>query len=76
MSNVPRVSVIIPYYNGPQFIQEAVGSVLAQKGDFRLEEIIVVDDGSTDRTGEIAGTYGPPVRLIRTPTPVFYDVAV
>ena len=33
MSNVPRISVIIPYYNRPQFIEEAVGSVARVGGE-------------------------------------------
>ena len=45
------VSVIIPVYNGERFLAEAVETVHAQEYD-RLE-IIVVDDGSTDRTSEI-----------------------
>jgi glycosyltransferase involved in cell wall biosynthesis len=47
----PRVSVLMPVYNGAAFLEEAVASVLRQSfADF---ELIVVDDGSTDRTPEI-----------------------
>lgn len=59
---MPRVSVIIPAYNAEAFIGEALESVLQQT--VRPEEIIVVDDGSTDRTAEIARSFGPPVIVI------------
>lgn len=50
---VPLISIIMPCLNGEQHIQTAIDSVLAQScGDF---ELIVVDNGSTDRTPEILG---------------------
>ena len=59
----PRVSVFIPTYNRQDLIGDAVGSVLAQT--FRDFELIVVDDGSTDRTCEIVEAFGDPrVRLV------------
>jgi glycosyltransferase involved in cell wall biosynthesis len=51
----PPVSVIVPVYNGERFLTEALDSILAQTySDF---ELIVVDDGSTDRSREIAQSY-------------------
>ena len=52
------ISVVIPAYNHEQFIEAAVDSVLQQSwGDL---ELIVIDDGSTDRTGEIVQGYDDP----------------
>jgi glycosyltransferase involved in cell wall biosynthesis len=45
------VNVVIPVKNGAQFIAEAVASALGQPG---VERVIVVDDGSTDNSAEIA----------------------
>lgn len=58
-----RVSVVIPVYNGEQFLGDAIASVLAQ-GD-ELLEILVVDDGSTDGSAALAESFGCPVRVIR-----------
>ena len=51
----PSVSVIIPAFNGQEYLAEALASVAAQSHPDL--EIIVVDDGSTDRTAEIAQTF-------------------
>ncbi len=45
----PRVSVVVPLYNAERWIGETLGSVLAQTYDPGLLEVVVVDDGSTDR---------------------------
>ncbi len=58
----PLVSVVIPCYNQAHFLGEAIESVLAQT--HRSFEVVVVDDGSTDGTSEVAGRY-PKVRLVR-----------
>src|SRR4030043_1300408 len=59
---MPKVSVIIPTYNRLPRLKEAVQSVLTQ--DFEDFELIVVDDGSTDRTSEEMKQYGGRVKVI------------
>jgi len=58
-----RVSVIIPVFNHEKYIAECVESVLGQT--YRDFEVVVVDDGSTDRTPEILKRYGDRIRYIR-----------
>lgn len=53
--NFPLISVIIPIYNGEQWISEAFASLQAQT--YPNMEIIVVDDGSTDQSKTIIHTY-------------------
>jgi hypothetical protein len=59
----PLVSVVIPTYNCEPYIRETIESVLAQR--HRPIEVIVVDDGSSDRTPDIAASFGEPVRVVR-----------
>lgn len=57
-----KVSVIIPAYNGDRYLGSAIDSVLQQTN--RDYEIIVVDDGSTDNTAEVAKQYGDRIRYL------------
>jgi len=61
--NESLVSVVIPTYNRAGTIGRAVNSVLAQS--WRPLEVIVVDDGSTDRTADVLASFGGKIRLIR-----------
>lgn len=56
------VSVIVPAYNAQPFLARAIGSV--ERQTFTDFEVVVVDDGSTDATAEIAGGFGS-VRYVR-----------
>lgn len=61
----PHVSVVIPAYNAVGTLSRAVESVFAQTyGDW---ELIIVDDGSTDGTADVARAYGGRIRLVSTP---------
>lgn len=57
------VSVIIPAYNAELFIQATLASVLSQT--YTNIEVLVVDDGSTDRTAEIVQTFADRDRRVR-----------
>lgn len=61
----PFVSVLIDTYNHERFIEKAVASVLEQDFPAEDQEILVVDDGSTDRTPEILKKFEPRVRILR-----------
>jgi glycosyltransferase involved in cell wall biosynthesis len=52
---MPKVSVLMPVFNGEKYIHQAIESILVQT--YRDFELVVVDDGSTDRTAEIINTY-------------------
>lgn len=56
----PKVSIVIPVYNGEDYMKEAIDSALTQTYDNC--EIIVVNDGSTDHTDMIAKSYGHKIR--------------
>jgi glycosyltransferase involved in cell wall biosynthesis len=61
----PFVTALIDTYNHEAFIEEAVVSVLEQDFPASETEILVVDDGSSDRTPEIVSKFAPRVRLLR-----------
>lgn len=64
MKATPLISVIMPAYNAERHVAEAIASVKAQH--WTNWELIVVDDGSTDRTAEIANARPDPrIRLLR-----------
>lgn len=60
-----KITAIIPTYNREGFFQEAVWSVLLQS--FKVAEIILVDDGSTDRTPLYASIFEKKIKYIRIP---------
>ena len=67
----PKVSVLMPVYNGEHYLREAVESILDQT--FTDFEFIIVDDGSTDNTWQILQSYAasePRIVLVRNETNV------
>jgi len=59
----PTISAVIPAYNSAAFIGEAISSIRSQTHP--VDEIIVVDDGSEDNTGEVTRQAGRDIRYIR-----------
>lgn len=53
--NSPKVSIILPTYNGARYIRQSIDSCLNQI--YRNIELIIVDDGSTDETAELIKSY-------------------
>jgi glycosyltransferase involved in cell wall biosynthesis len=63
MTMAGAISIVIPVFNGEAFLAEAIDSILRQAD--QVLEIIIVDDGSTDRTPVIAQSFGPPIKYVR-----------
>jgi glycosyltransferase involved in cell wall biosynthesis len=64
-ADLPRVSIIITSYNYGHFLKRSIDSCLDQQ--YPNLEVIVVDDGSTDSSYSIAGTYANRICLLRQP---------
>src|SRR3989441_12309052 len=58
----PYVSVVIPVYNGERYLADAIQSVRDQT--YQNFEVIVVDDGSTDGSAEVAQSFGEAIRYV------------
>ena len=56
----PLVTIVIPVFNGSNYVTSAINSALAQT--YNKVEIVVVNDGSTDNTEEIVKSYGNKIR--------------
>ncbi len=64
MNSLVELSVVIPVYNGEDFIESTIQSVLSNSNGFSIE-CLVIDDGSTDRTSEILETFEGQIRTFR-----------
>ena len=63
MEQTPRVSIVVPVYNVERYLRQCLDSLVNQT--YQNVEIICVDDGSTDRTGEILEDYSQKDKRIR-----------
>jgi hypothetical protein len=61
---IPFVSILIDTFNHEKFIANAINSVLTQDFPSARREILVVDDGSTDRTREILEEFKPEIQVL------------
>ena len=59
--HMPKISVVIPAYNGANFLAESLSSLARQT--FRDFEVVLVDDGSSDGTAEIADRFSGEMRM-------------
>jgi glycosyltransferase involved in cell wall biosynthesis len=58
VKNNYSISVVIPVYNGEKYLRDCIDSILAQSfRDFEIFEIVMVDDGSRDSSGQICDEY-------------------
>lgn len=62
-TDTPKVTVLMPVYNGEKYVGEAIESILGQT--FKYFEFLIINDGSTDKSEEIIRSYKDPrIRLI------------
>lgn len=59
----PKISVIVPVYNVAKYLERCVDSILTQT--FRDYEVLLIDDGSTDQSGELCDKYAKENACIR-----------
>ena len=55
INNNPKISVIVPVYNAERYLHRCIDSILAQT--FTDFEVLLIDDGSKDKSGEICDEY-------------------
>ena len=58
-----RISIVVPVYNTEQFLERCIDSILIQ--DFSDYEVVIVDDGSTDRSAAICDGYASRYQNVR-----------
>jgi len=64
-SSLPLVSIIVPVFNGGEYLRESLDSIIAQS--YPQTEILVMDDASSDNTPKIIASYGKQIKSHRQP---------
>ena len=65
MTNEPKVSVIIPAYNQEKYVRRCLRSLLDQSLEKKFYEIIVINDGSSDKTGYVLDLFKDDIRILK-----------
>ena len=63
LSNIPKISIIVPVYRTEKYLRECIDSILNQT--YRNLEVLLIDDGSPDKSGEICEAYASKDNRIR-----------
>ena len=61
--NKPKITIIVPVYNAEQYLQRCVDSILVQT--FTDFELLLIDDGSKDKSGEMCDEYAEKDERVR-----------
>ena len=71
MNNIPTLTIVIPAYNEESRIEKTIDTLLNKSQELKIKEILIVDDGSIDKTSKIVSTKlhsVTKIRLIRLDT--------
>lgn len=75
-AQIPRVSILIPTFNGRHLLAECLPSLSASDYPKQLFDIIVFDNGSSDGTAEFLRQEYPEVKVLRSETNLFFAPAI
>ena len=63
--NCPSISIVVPIYNVKEYLEQCIESIIIQINELTCVEVILVNDGSSDGSGEIAENYGKKYDFVR-----------
>ena len=58
-----KISIIIPIYNAEKYLKDSVESIVNQTFNFKEIQLILINDGSSDKSGDIANEYAQKYKL-------------